>query len=158
MAVIFHKNLRNLMIRSGIWSPGAYTYAITVYGGVQPSAATVSSGWSTTYYNTYLGHWTSVPLTQPNEDVVDAGIQLTLSTVTSTITANASGTATWAIMWPNNPSTLTSTIPNQQFIIVPAGIRTTTKNVVQFTDPTFVSGTSGYRINSFALTATGGSA
>jgi hypothetical protein len=158
MAVIFNRYLQNLMIGSGILG-GIYSasyYAITVYGGVQPSASTILSSWSSTYYNTYLAHWSSVPLIQPNSSIAGDGRQLTLSTATSSVTANASGTAAWAIMWPNNPVTLTTTLPSTQFIIVPAGIRTTTKNVVQFTDPTFVGGISGYSITAFALTATGG--
>lgn len=145
------------VLRSFYWENNTPFCSISVYSGVQPSAATIISGWASTYFNTHLAFWSAVRLGQPNDATSD-GIQLTLTTATSAVTANASGTATWAVLWPSRPTSLTSTIPSNAFMVLPAGITTTTSNVVQFENPTFVSGTSGYRISAFALTAAGGAA
>lgn len=163
MAVLFHQNIRDVVLFAGIFDSGVWVssyrrrFAITVWGGVQPEPAAVLANWTVAYGSTYLAHWTNVDLDfiNPNTEGNPAGyIQLFSS---PTVAAANSGTATWAIMWPTNPTAIgfASAIPSQKFIVIPASSIFSNDGVVRFIDPVLNMGTS-YAINDFLLQSLGG--
>lgn len=165
MAIIFYRSIRHSFLHMGIIRSGTgaafnltrSTFAITVYSGVQPSAATITSTW-TSYNTTFLAHWPGVVLNQPNATVgIDSPQALQLYTASGNATAANSGTASWAIMWPTNPSQATisgASLPSTSFIVLPVSL-VTGSGMIRFNDLTFTSGSS-YAINDVNIRATGG--
>lgn len=164
MAIIYNYNIRNLWCNAGIleagtnWSSNPYrsTWGVTVLSGAQPSASTITSGWSS--YNTaYLCHWQGVVIYQANGDTSGAAQGLALYSPTSTPNANDSGTASWAIMWPTNPSEATiqgSSLPSTQFIVVPV-TDTAGNGVIRLASTSLTIG-NPYSINDIVIIAGGG--
>lgn len=167
MAIIFNQNIQNLWCAAGILrggttyaSPASQTYtsiwAITIFSGAQPSAATITSSWSS--YNTvYLCHWQNVTLYVANADTSGAAQGLGIYSAVSPATANASGTASWAILWPTNPTEATiqsSSLPSTQFIVCTASDNAGT-GIVRLASTTILSGNS-YTPSDVVIVAGGG--
>lgn len=163
MAVQFHQSIRDVVLFAGIFDSGIWVssyrrrFAITVWGGVQPTPAAVLANWSVAYGSSYLAHWTNVDLdfTNPNTEGNPAGyIELFSS---PSVAAAGSGTATWAILWPTNPTAVSfaSAIPSQKFVVIPASSIFSNDGVVRFTNPVLTQGTS-YVIDDFLLQSLGG--
>jgi len=102
-------------------------FAITVWGGSQPTADDVQDNWAS-YNSNYLIHFTGVKLrTNGGTDTTGNGTvggdkYLELINVPSGVAAAATGNATWGIMWGNNCTTTTlsgGTVANSRFIVCP---------------------------------------
>lgn len=139
MALIYSPSISNMFVFRGIL--GAVTsitttgtgvnvqptasMSLTVYSGVQPSAATITSSWAS-YNTTYLFHLPGVSYIQPLVNQIPAGGFITRANVPTAVTATNSGTASWAIVWCSNVAAGTAagqignaTIPNTNFIVGP---------------------------------------
>lgn len=166
MAIIFYRSIRHVFLHMGIIRSGTgasssltrSTFAITVYSGAQPSAADITSTW-TNYNTTFLAHWQGVVLDQPAAGgTIDSLQYLSLYTATGSSTAANSGTASWAIMWPTNPTQATisgTSLPSTSFIVLPVSL-ITGSGMVRFNSLTFTSGSS-YVIDDVTIRANGGS-
>lgn len=162
MAILYYRTIRNLFLGGGILFSATTraaneraTFAFTVFSGVQPSAATITSTW-TNYNTTFLAHWQGIQVYQPSYSTTDAQ-SLSLYSGSSSSTAANSGTASWAIMWPTNPSQATisgSTLPSTSFIVLPASALAGT-GMIRFSNTSFVSGNS-YTIDDINIAASGG--
>lgn len=163
MAILFNRNIQNLFLLSGvIWACQTRpdfvsgTFGVTVFSGSQPSAATIASNW-TNYNTTFLAHWQTVQIKHTNYNTTGSFLEL-YAPVGSSTAAN-SGTASWAIMWPNSTTQAnvsSSTLPSNQFIVVPVS-DTAGNGVIRFINNVLVSGSS-YQINDVLITPGGGSA
>lgn len=166
MAIVFQKNCRNTFITmlysSGlananpVTAPSAKSVAFTIYGGVQPSAATIVSSWPS-YYNTFLLHLsTGASIVQLLPGTVDLGISLTNSGIPTAQTSNAAGTATWAIIWGTqyNPLSYPTTIPNIKFLVVP--VSDTSGTAPMRLASTTIASATAYTISDLSITAAGG--
>jgi hypothetical protein len=138
MAVQFNSNIRHLMIGRGLLAGFAAPAAITIYGGAKPTAAQITSSW-TSYNTNYLAHYIGGTWTQPS-----SGTMLSLTTIPPAVNATNSGTGTWCILWASNVSGASvagASLPNTQFIVGDvtdfAG-----PGIIRFTDPAFTSGVS----------------
>lgn len=139
MALLFSPSISNMFVFRGILGAvtgititGAsftnqptVTLALTIYSGVQPSAATITSSWAS-YNTSYLFHQPGVNYIQPLINQLPAGGFITRSNNPTAVTATNSGTASWAIVWCNNVLAGTgagqignATIPNANFIVGP---------------------------------------
>lgn len=119
MTILFYTNLRNLMVGSGILKGLASSVGITVYSGVQPSAATITSNWSA--YNStnsnFLIHFPGVGWTHPSQGTVAF---ISITTFPAATPATNTGTGTWCIIWSTNPSGATlsgATLPSTSFLV-----------------------------------------
>lgn len=115
--MLFTSPFLNLYIKRGIIDNMSSTFAITVFSGSQPTAANITSSWSS-YNTTSLIHWTGAAWTQPNADTFDQGNYCYVNNVL-TATAHATGTATWGILWRSNVTLATvqgATLPDTVFI------------------------------------------
>jgi hypothetical protein len=158
--MIFSSSIATLLCGAGILKGMGYTdssfsssknptatVAVTVYSGVQPSAATITSSWAS-YNTTFLFHQPGVTFTQPTWSSATLGGQLPMTASPTAVTAANSGTASWAIIWCNNVAAGTGagqisngTIPNASFIV--GGVTLATGNgLISVTDTNIVSGTS----------------
>lgn len=118
---LFYTGVTNSYANLGIKNNFAASFAVTVFQGVQPSAADITSSWSSSSAN-YLQHWTGCSWTQPSLNSPPLGNTLQLTAIPAATTANATGTATWAILWGSNvseASVQTGTLPNANFIVGP---------------------------------------
>ena len=139
---MYQGNIRNLFIGRGLQAGFTSPCAITIYGGVQPTAAAITSAW--TSYNqpnaNFLAHYVGGSWTQPS-----GGLLLQLTTLPPAVLADHTGTGTWAILWATNVSAVVAagaSLPNASFIVVPVS-NSFGPGVVRFTDPTtFVAGVS----------------
>lgn len=125
MALIFSPGVLRLFTRSLTYWNDMRT--ITIYGGVQPSAATVQADYAF-YLNSanYLIYSNSLVVTEIDTNKLGAN--------TISLTANNSGTATWAILWNG-----TAPSAGSRFMIVPvSGIAG--NGVVKLSSTTLVSG------------------
>jgi hypothetical protein len=147
MAVTFFSDVLNAFVYAGIqsmwsWNP-SYQTSVTVFSGTQPTAAQVTSSWST-YSAVYLVHWTGVVWPTPiGYNTLDSG-NVTTATTPAAQTAFRSGTATWAILWPFNISEATvqgASLPNASFVILPVSASGGT-GCVRLASTTIASGTS----------------
>ena len=168
MAIIFHKNIRNAFLYQTWWyglvGNAAYVpaatpmpCAVTIYGGTQPSAATIAANWAS-YNTSFLLHlYTGAALGQPSADTVDTGVTVTLTTLPTAQTSNAAGTATWAILWG---SALTQgninagTIPSTRFIVLP--VSSTAGTAPLRMASTTIASSTAYTVADLSLTAAGG--
>lgn len=137
MALLFSPQIANMFVFRGILGAvtgvntiGPYftpqptaAMSVTVYGGIKPTAATITSSW-TSYNTTYLFHQPGVNYIQANYNLVPGGGFLTRTGVPAAVTALNSGTASWCIIWCSNVATGTSagqignaTLPNANFIV-----------------------------------------
>lgn len=128
MTILFNDNIKNLIIGRGLLNqmPGATgsgafigTVSVTVFSGVQPSAATISANW-TNYNTAYLAHWTSVQFYQPLYNVPGSGVMLTMYGSPAPTLGYNTGTASWGIIWMSDilPNTIQgSALPNANFIV-----------------------------------------
>jgi hypothetical protein len=98
---------------------GTATVSVTIFSGVLPAAATISSNW--TGYNTaYLAHWQGVQYNQPLYDIPGSGVMLTMANSPADVVAYNNGTAAWGIIWTTDitPITLQGLVlPNSNFIV-----------------------------------------
>lgn len=146
MALIFSPSVTILMANGAVLQNlmpygGQAATAITIYSGVQPSAATIVSNWST--YNStnasLLVHFNSIvwALAANNSSAVD------VSTTPSATPINT-GTATWAILWTNMAVTTaqlaSGTLPTPLFFVAPVSNINGT-GIVRFTSNSMTSGT-----------------
>lgn len=134
MAIIFSQSISGTMIARGIMVPmgmtttasSSITVSLTVYSGVQPSAATIASSWSS-YNTTYLFHLPGVSYFIPNWDNTTLlGGYMTKNNNPTAVAAINSGTASWAIIWCSNVAAgsgagqiQNATIPNTSFLVGP---------------------------------------
>lgn len=166
MAVLFQKNIRNFMswafISQGTNSTSyglTTTYAITVFSGVQPSASTIQSSWSS-YNTTFLCHWQGVILYNVySQSPASSGYPqgFVLQNNPGSVTAINSGTASWCILWPTNPTQATvsgSSLPSTKFMVGPVSNQAS-NGLVRFISTSFTSGSS-YSINDINLILGGG--
>lgn len=119
--MIFTAPLLNLYLRRGIIDGFTQPYAVTVFGGSQPTASTIANSWSS-YNTTFLQHWVGMNWNHPNATTLNAGNYIELTAIPTATTANANGVATWGIIWANNVSQANvqlSTLPNTLFIVGP---------------------------------------
>lgn len=147
MTILFHPNIRNLMINQGLMygfpasTPSqAGVSAITVYSGVQPTAAQVTANWS--LYNSaagnFLVHYQGAAWGNPSY-----GILLQLTTIPAAVAPTNSGTASWCIIWNTNvtPAAIAGgTLPSASFIVgtVSDGVG---QGVVRFSNTSLVAAT-----------------
>ncbi len=141
MALLFHPNIRNLMLGKGIMNGFSNPCAISVYQGAQPVPNDIIANWSTTYASTnaaFLVHYTGASWSQPSQGLLlQLGIPLAQNGVNT-------GTATWAICWATNVSAANvaaSTIPSTSFIVVPCS-DSIGAGVIRFADPIVTAGVS----------------
>lgn len=119
--MIYDQNLRNLYIFQAIIAGSTANIAITVFEGTQPTAANITSSWSSASAN-YLQHWTGAYWTQPTGTTVGAGNVCMIGATPTAQLANKTGTATWGVIWASNvteASVQSSTLPNANFIVGP---------------------------------------
>lgn len=140
MTLIFSPGMRNLYMGRGVAAGFAGTFAISVYSGVQPTAAQITSNW--TSYNEptpgFLVHYTGAAWTQPSNGIL---LQLTLPAAQTVLN---SGLASWAILWSTNltlANVQSSTLPSTSFMVVPCS-DSTGQGVVRFTNSTLTAGVS----------------
>lgn len=133
MALSYHGNIRNLYMGRGIGAGFSTTFAITIYSGSQPSAATITADWAS--YNQpnsiFLAHYIGASWTQPSYGLL---LQLGLP---ASVAADKSGTASWAILWATNASLAqvqAGTIPTSAFMVVPCS-DSVGQGVIRFTNP-----------------------
>lgn len=131
MTVKYGWQFVNLFLWEGLWyaNMGGTTNTqrlyITVFPGVQPSAASIISNWST-YSALYLAHfiYSAGSAWTVNNPSAEGTAYLT-STVSPTATAYRTGTATWGIIWSQSaPSEATiqgASLPSTLFIVAPVG-------------------------------------
>lgn len=127
----------------GVKGQFSATFAVTIFQGTQPSAAGITSSWSSSSAN-YLQHWTGVVWNQPNANSPPLGNVLQMNAIPTSTTANASGTATWAILWGSNvseASVQSGTLPNANFVVGPV-TNSTGSGMVRLTSTTVTSGAS----------------
>lgn len=131
--------------------------AITLYSGVQPSADTIVSNW-TSYNTNFLVHWQNIPLYNYSPDL--SYPVLTNSTLPAAVNATNSGTASWAIVWCGTPATGTgsgqignATIPTTGIFVVPVS-DVFGNGVIKMSSLTITSG-NPYMILDFAMRAGG---
>lgn len=141
MALLFHPNIRNLMIGKGLLNGFSNPCAISVYRGTQPTPGDIIANWSTTYSSSnsqFLVHYTGASWSQPSGGLLlQLGIPLAQNGVNT-------GTATWAICWATNVSAANvalATIPSTSFIVVPCS-DSIGPGVIRFTDPNVTAGVS----------------
>lgn len=162
MAVKWWYPLRNLQNQVLFYSssqtadnPLRAKFSVTLYSGVQPSAATITSSW-TSYNSNFLVHVLNVFAQCPYlfNPAQPAGFAFYSS---DSATAINSGTATWAIMWPSNPNQAAiqgGTIPSSAFIVVPV-TDATSNGAIRLVSTNIVSGNS-YQINDVNIIFGGG--
>lgn len=135
--MIYASTLTNLYIKRGIIDGCAANIALTVFQGTQPSAAAITSSWSSASAN-YLQHWTGAYWTQPNSNTVGNGGACQMGTVVAQ-NAYATGTATWGIIWGSNVSEAniqSATLPNANFIVGPVSTATGNGMIIMNTTST----------------------
>jgi hypothetical protein len=139
VALQFSTSYRNLLIGRGIraaFTTGAAN-AITIYGGVQPTADNIAASWAT-YNASFLAHYQGASWTQPSN-----GLLLQLGIPTAVVAAGT-GTATWAILWNANHTQVTiqgATLPSINFMVVPCSNSIGT-GVIRFTTTAMNTGVS----------------
>jgi hypothetical protein len=134
MALQFSSDWANAFLWQGLHGQlGNRTYAydtvngrsaVTVFQGTQPTAPQVIASW-TTYNVNFLIHWTPIVAPAPIGYTTLGGENRTTFTTPAAVAAFRSGTASWAIYWPNAYSQAnieSATLPSNRFIIVPVSI------------------------------------
>lgn len=118
--LIFSTSIRNLMLGRGLLANLSNPCSITIYSGVQPTAATYSNNWAS--YNStgpgFLVHYTGAAWSQPSN-----GVLLQLSTLPSAAPPSNTGLATWCVVWSTaitGAQIAGGTLPSSSFIIGPA--------------------------------------
>lgn len=155
MALIFTSPIANLFLFQSIqYLYPANTFTCTIFSGTQPNAAQITSSWST-YSANYLVHWTAGSWVAPTSpDTFDAP-QLMTANVPLAKTAFRSGTASWAILWPQPSVTEAlvqgATLPSTKFLVVPVTVNGG-NGVVKLTDTNIVVGNS-YQPNDITIRA-----
>lgn len=121
MTILFQSNIRNLMIGRGIIGGLAATVGVTIYSGVQPSAATIAGSWSS--YNSansnFLINFPAVGWTHPISGTVTFA---SITAFPAATPATNTGTGTWCIVWsinPTAPQLASGTIPSTSFLVGP---------------------------------------
>jgi hypothetical protein len=138
--MLFSPSLRNLFIGRGLQAGFSASSAISVYSGVQPTAAQIAASWPT-YASTnasFLAHYVGAVWTQPSNGIL---LQLT---VPPTVNATNTGTGTWCIVWSSNVLAATvalSTLPSTAFIVGPVS-DSVGQGIVRFTSLSFTAGVS----------------
>lgn len=162
MAVIWWYPIRNLQCnaivgRSTLQADSPYRagFSVTLYGGVQPSAETITNNW-TSYNSNFLVHILNVFGQYPyiENPAQPQGIAFYSS---GTATAANSGTATWAIMWPTNPDQTAisgGTLPSTLFMVVPV-TDLTSNGAIRLTSTSIVSSNS-YSVTDINILFSGG--
>lgn len=152
MATQFEANIRNLMVGRGILPvfTTSNTGAITLFSGDQPSANTLISDWNT-IRSLLLITWQSVGYAQSGATSPGTGIFVGNSLPSAT--AQASGTATWGVIWATNLNvTPASSLPTTSFIIVPVS-DSAGNGVIKLASTSLVSG-SPYTIQTLTINIT----
>lgn len=166
--MIYQKSLTGSLVCSGILkgmglldtdiitfvtnSTNAYGMTnVTVYGGVQPAAATIAASWAT-YNTSFLFHQPSIYLLQSNYSTYAAAGKLVKSGTPTAVTAANTGTATWAIVWVNGGTAIAAgtaagqisnaTIPSTQFIVCPVTTTAAGTGFVLLSSTSITSGVS----------------
>lgn len=181
MAILYSPSIAPLVLCCGIlksagFSESAgnfYTYTnaltnptgtvnVTVYGGTQPSAATILSGW-TTYNTSFLFHQPSIGIVQTAYSSDSVASKLTINGTPTAVTASNTGTATWAIVWVNGGTAIAAgtgagqisnaTIPNTRFIVCPVTTTASVTGFVLLSSTSITSGTSA-TVNNFNIRLT----
>lgn len=131
MALIFSSDWANAFLWQGFygqwrgrtyaWNTTSPVASVTVFSGTQPSAPSVVSSWST-YSANYLIHWNNIVAPAPTGYNTLGGLNLGTFVTPAAVNAFRSGTAEWAIIWPNVYSEATiqgASLPSNEFLIVP---------------------------------------
>lgn len=140
MTVKFTTSIRNLTIGRGILSGIAASVAVTVYSGVQPTAANIITNWAS--FNSananFLLHYSSVGFTQPA-----SGILMTVTTFPVSTLPTNTGTGAWAIIWSTNPliGVMNGAIPTTSFIVGPVS-DSVGNGIIRFSNTTITTGVS----------------
>ena len=161
MAVLFSLSIRNLMsyaftVQGTSPTTDRGTFGVTVFSGSQPSASNIESSW-TSYNSTFLCHWQGVILYNIFTGTLGAAQGITILNTPSLVTALNSGTASWCILWPTNPTQATiqgSSLPSTRFVVGPVS-DTTSNGIIRFASTSFISGNS-YTINDANIIFSGG--
>lgn len=143
MALFYGNGVTNSYANVGVKYLFTGTFAVTVFQGTQPSAAGITTSWSSSSAN-YLQHWTGVVWSQPNANSPPLGNVIQMNAVPTSTTAHASGTATWAVLWGSNvteASVQSGTIPNANFIVGPV-TDSTGNGIVRLSSTSITSGAS----------------
>lgn len=135
----WYSSIRNLMLGRGIAPAFSAPFAISVYGGIKPPAATIANNWSA--YNSdstdFLAHYQGASWQQPSWGTI-----LALSAIPAANNALHSGTGTWCILWTTNvtPAAVAlTTLPNTQFIVADVS-EFGGNGVIKFTSTVFTLG------------------
>ena len=145
MALLLTSPIMNLYVRKAFLDFMDSTFTVTLYQNTQPTAADLTSSYST-YYPDMLLHWKGASMlwTQPNQDTLNAGNTCYVNAPNSN-TAIRTGTATWAVIWANTQVTEAiannTTLPNNRFIICPASDGSG-NGIVKLTSTSITSGVS----------------
>ena len=115
----------------------SFPSSITIFGGSQPSAATVTANWGA-YRTAFLAHFPGAAWSQPGQGPL---LQLTVPPAAA---ATLTGTATWAIIWDSSLSLATvqgNALPSTVFAVVPVSLNTGT-GVIRLSNTSLVAATS----------------
>ena len=168
MTIIYHQNIRNTYLASGIMLPlsngqsvaSSRVASITFYSGSQPTAVQIESAW-TNYNSSYLFHLPNFSIQQPNATITGTGIVIVNFGLPTPQTAINTGVATWAILWMKNILAGTAagqigstTLPYTKFVILPISDLSQIYPV-RLVDTSIVSG-SVYNIADLNILANGG--
>lgn len=138
--MIFSNTIRNLTLGRGLLANLSSPCSITIYTGVQPTAAAIIANWYL-YSSTsaeFLVHYVGATWTQPS-----SGILLQLSTIPASTAPLNSGTATWCIIWNSAISgaqVAGGVIPSSNFIVGPCS-DSIGAGIIRFANPALVAST-----------------
>jgi len=140
MTMLWNPVARRIFLYRGI-RDRLGTHAITIYGGVQPSAVDFAANWAASYTSAnpnFLGHYPGAVWAMP--DTNSDACSLTLPAAQNAVN---SGTAAWGILWMANPllAAMGGALPTTSFIVVPASA-SGGAGVIQFTSAVFTAAAS----------------
>lgn len=121
---------------------------VTLHSGAQPTANDLLNDWNSYRWpaSSFLGGTACVI------SLVDTNTPSFTINSPVTVTGNNNGTATWAVLWSTrtadtggsivtrSTSSFTSTIPTEQFFVVPVSDITTTTGIVRMNDTNITVG------------------
>ena len=141
MTVLFSSLLHRLVAGRGFAAGFTSPFAISIYGGVKPSAAQILANW-TSYNNSagtdFLAHYVGAVWTHPG------GTETIHLTPPAAANSLNTGIGTWCILWTSNVTQIAAVggiIPNTQFIVADVSNFGGT-GIIRFTDVNFTVGTS----------------
>lgn len=132
---------------------GTNLWDCTIFAGTQPTAAQITSSYST-YSASALCHWTDATWITPTSADTFGVAQLLSANIPTARTAFNTGTASWAILWNHTPNVSEAaaqgaSLPSTAFWVVPV-TNNAGNGVLKLTTTSIVSGTS-YQPNDITI-------